>query len=153
MLTSPLLGDFLELARNHNNEWAKELTYKLRNIADNETPDIWTIQIDDSAAPTIIDAINGGEKIRIGHVTSDPRKYGNQLNCLPLLLKRGDKLSLLPQVEESIQIGDQILFCGDYGIAPLIEWTLQNYNTLRYVTTGETRPDGYIWRWLARREQ
>lgn len=153
LLTSPLLSDFLRLARRHNNDWARELTVKLRNIANNKVPDIWTIRIDKESAPTMVEAINGGEDMRIGHLTSDPRRRDHQLSCLPLLLKRGDEFTLLPQVEDPLQCGDQILFCGRHSGAQLMEWTLQNYNTLRYIITGESRPDGYVWRWLAKRQQ
>lgn len=152
LLSAPLLSDFLKLARRHNNDWARELTTKLRHIADKKVPDLWTITIDSDAAPTLIEALEAAEEMRIGHITADPRQHGHQLRCLPLLLKRGGDFTLLPQVEETIEAGDQILFCGDYGVAQLMEWTLQNHNTLRYIITGENRPDGYVWRWLAKRQ-
>jgi hypothetical protein len=30
-------------------------------------------------------------------------------------------------------------------------WTLRNLNAISYVVTGEDRPAGLVWRWLARR--
>lgn len=153
LLTSPLLSDFLRLARRHNNSWAEALTRKLRSLANNKAPDIWTVSIDAATSPTLIEAINQGEDMRLGHLTSDPRHQQSQLHCLPLLLKRGDDFMLLPQVEDPIQSGDQILFCGREECSRLMEWTRQNYNTLRYIITGENRPDGHIWRWLAKQRQ
>ena len=152
LLTAPLLSDFLRLARRHNNDWAKELTALLRIIVNNKAPDIWTINIDTETAPAIVAALNDGEDLRIGHLTSDPRKFGHQLSALPLLLKRGDELALLPQVEDKLEHGDQILFCGRHSASELMEWTLQNHNMLRYSITGESRADGIVWRWLAKRQ-
>lgn len=153
LLTAPLLSDFLRLARRHDNDWARRLSQKLRQIADKQVPDIWTIRLDEICAPTITEALRGGEDMRLGHLTSDPRKYRNQLRCLPLLLKRGDSFILLPQVEERLRDGDQILFCGDYGVEGLMELTLKNPANLRYIISGESRPDGHLWRWLTRHQQ
>ena len=152
ILTAPLLSDFLRLARRNKNDWAKELTAKIFSVSDNKVPDIWTIEINSKQALTIIDSLNKNNDVRLGHLTSDPRDRNRQLKCLPLLLKRNDDFMLLPEVDEHLQENDQILFCGLYGINQLMSWTLQNYNSLRYIETGETRPDGYVWRWLAKRQ-
>ncbi len=153
LLTSPLLSDFLRLARRNDNSWAKAVTDKLRTLADNTVPSIWTVCIDEQTSPTLVEAINQNEDMRLGHLTSDPRNKNKQLNCLPLLLKRGDTLLLLPQVEDRIENGDQILFCGREKCSRLMAWTQQNYNALRYIITGQNRPDGHIWRWFAKRQR
>jgi hypothetical protein len=32
-----------------------------------------------------------------------------------------------------------------------MQWSLRHLNALRYVQTGHQRPDGLVWRWLAKR--
>lgn len=58
LLTSPLLSDFLRLARRNNNSWAKAVTDKLHTLADNAVPSIWTVCIDEQTSPTLVEAIN-----------------------------------------------------------------------------------------------
>ena len=153
LLTAPLLDDFLRLAQRNDNEWARKLADDIQTVSDGIVPDIWTVELNLEQTPTILDAIEKNVMISIGHLITDPRKRRYQLQCLPLLLKRGEDFTLLPDVSDSVLPGDQILFCGRYGVAQMMEWTLNNFNTLRYVVTGETRPDGYVWRWIERRRK
>ena len=151
LVTSPLLYEFLRLVKHHGNELAKQLLPKIEQVSDNVVPDIWTLQIDYKSALAVTHAIETGRTIELGHLTADPRDRDIQLRCLPLLIKRKDELLLLPEVKQNIETGDQILLCGSYGTAELMRWTLQNHNALRYIETGETRPDGYVWHWFANR--
>ncbi len=151
LVTAPLLSEFLKLARSNDNEWAKALTEKLRQVADDIVPDIWTIAINPQRTPSISDALERKRDILLAHLITDPHQREQQTRCLPLMLKRGGENILLPEPEMRIEPNDQILFCGCYGAAQEMEWILQNLNILRYVHTGETRPDGLVWQWLARR--
>ncbi len=152
LVTIPLLHEFLKQIRQQGNEPAKQLLPKIRQISNNVVPDIWTLNISDKAALAVNDAIGNGHRILLDHLNSDPRDRHKQLHCLPLLLKRDNKTVLLPDINTAIKKDDQILFCGRHGMAELMDWTLQNHNVLNYVETGEARPDGYIWRWFARRQ-
>jgi len=151
LVTTPLLYEFLRLIKQQGNELAKQLLPQIEKVSDNIVPDIWTLQLNYKAALAVTHAIENGRDIRLGHISSDPRDRDNQLRCLPLLIKRGSDAILLPEVNTKLESGDQILFCGRYGTAELMSWTLQNHNALRYIETGETRPDGYVWRWFANR--
>lgn len=151
IVTTPLLNEFLKLIKQQGNDLAVEVVPKIERVCDNIVPDIWTIQINYKSALAVTYAIEHGRTIQLGHLTSNPRERERQLRCLPLLIKRKDEIILLPEVNEKIEAGDQILLCGRYGASDLMHWTLQNHNVLRYIETGETRPDGFIWRKLASR--
>jgi len=151
LVTAPLLSEFLKLARTNDNEWAKALTEQLRKVADDIVPDIWTITINPSRTPSISDALKRKRDLLLRHLTANPHQRDQQMRCLPLMLKRGEENIPLPELEMRIEPDDQILFCGCYGTAHNMEWILQNDNILRYVHTGETRPDGLVLQWLARR--
>ena len=151
LVTAPLLSEFLKLARTNDNEWAKTLTGQLRKVADDIVPDIWTITINPSRTPAISDALKRKRDLLLRHLTTNPHQRDQQMRCLPLMLKRGEENIPLPELEMRIEPDDQILFCGCYGTAHNMEWILQNDNILRYVHTGETRPDGLVLQWLARR--
>ena len=66
------------------------------------------------------------------------------------MCKRGSEEMLLPDDDEPLKIGDQLLFCARYNTSGRMGWILGNSNVLEYIETGEERPDGYIWRWLAK---
>ncbi len=151
LVTTPLLYEFLRLIKQQGNEQAKQLLPEIEHISNEVVPDIWTLNIGYRSALAATHAIENDRRIQLGHLSSDPRDRNQQLRCLPLLLKRGEETILLPKVNQVVETGDQILFCGHYGVAELMGWTLQNHNVLRYIETGETRPDGYIWRWFANR--
>lgn len=148
-VTAPLLYEFLKLIKQQGNEKARQLLLQIEQVSNNVVPDIWTLKIGYKSALAVTHAIENNRQIQLGHLSSAPRERDKQLHCLPLLLKRGDETILLPDISTVIETGDQILFCGRYGVAELMDWTLQNHNVLNYIETGETRPDGYIWRWFA----
>ena len=150
LVTAPLLYEFLKLVKHQGNDLARELLPKIRDVTDNIVPDIWTIHINYKSALALTYAIEKERNILLGHLTSDPRNRDKQLRCLPLLIRRNGESILLPEVNEKLITGDQLLFCGRYGVSELMRWTLQNHNALRYIETGETRPDGYIWRKFAK---
>ncbi len=146
LVTAPLLSDFLRLARRNSNDWAEETLDKLRPIADGVVPDIWAIDISEQTTPTVIQALAQGKDIRLGHIITDPRDRDHRLSCLPLLLKRQGQHTLLPSYREPLHRGDQLLFCGRWGIQQFMGWTLNNINVLHYIETGISRPDGLLWR-------
>lgn len=149
-VTAPLLSDFLRLARQNENDWAIALTKRLRAVADDIVPDIWTLTINSEDAPSIADAIKRKRDIHLEHLITDPHHREIKMCCMPLMLRRNNQDILLPELGLDIEVGDQILFCGRYGTAQNMEWILRNHNILRYVHTGETRPDGFVWQWLAK---
>ena len=153
LVTAPLLSDFLRLARHHKNDWAKATLEKLRPIANGMVPDIWSIDITPEHSAALDAALSQGADIRLGHLMTDPRDRNHRLCCLPLLLKRDTELLLLPETRQKLEMGDQILFCGRYGVQQRMEWTLNNINVLSYIETGETRPDGWVWRLITRQQR
>jgi hypothetical protein len=55
---------------------------------------------------------------------------------------------LLPDMEENLQSGDQVLFCGRQESSYQIRSIVNDQQALNYVQTGIDRPSGTIWRWL-----
>jgi hypothetical protein len=70
---------------------------------------------------------------------------------MALLLRRGKEETLRPGEEVEIQPGDKILFCGRQGVAAHQYRTLNDDRVVRYLVSGETRPQGALWRWFAQR--
>jgi hypothetical protein len=152
LLTDPVLCRFLSLARRQRERWANGLQQRIRDITDGVTPETWAVTINEEDAPAIVDALSRGETVYLRHLLQEPHDRRVTLPCLPLLLLRGEREVLLPYAdEETLRIGDQLLFCAQPGARSRMAWVLYNPNALEYVETGIERPDGYIWRWWSRR--
>jgi Trk K+ transport system NAD-binding subunit len=151
LLTTPLLTDFLRLAGQQNEDWANILVSRVVGVLTDRPPDSWTITIDDEQAPAIQEMIRKGSDVSIGMLCTDPRDLTLTLSCVPLYLQRTADEILLPGNDCVLQPGDRLLFCGHQDTATYMRWTMNNFNALNYISTGEDRPSGYLWRWLAER--
>jgi len=150
LISTPLLKDFLRLARGHGNDWATRLLERLSPLLNGETPQLWTARLTPQEAPAVGAALSGGE-LKIGHLFADPGERDRRLPWLPLLLVRGDVEQLLPPDDTVLASGDAILCCGRWDTFKRMGWLLTDPNVLHYVLTGDTRPQGSVWRWLAAR--
>lgn len=151
MLTTPLLDNFLHLILKESNEWANEQISRLTAVIGEVVPDIWYYPLDETYTPAVCQVLQEGGTVQLDELLRDSRDRSEHLSCLPLLLirKSGEEI-LFPQEEESLQVGDQLLFGGKTGVHERMKWPLQNRNALRYVQTGEERAAGYLWRAFVR---
>lgn len=152
LITVPLLTDFLRLARHQKQEWAQEMIEHMRPVLGGVTPDLWTVTISAELAPAVEEMLQAGTSLELLHLLLDPHNRDERLHCLPLMLQRPKVEKLFPQEHTEIQAGDQILFCGRPGVAARQRRTLKNHNAIRYLVTGETQPEGTVWRWFAHRD-
>jgi voltage-gated potassium channel len=150
-ISTPLLTSFLREARHQSNDWVSELVDRLWRLASNRTPDLWTVELTPDGAPAVLAALAKDRKVRLGQIQHDARGREHRLNCLPLLLQRGNELQLLPADNLVLVPGDRILMCGRPGVVDQMQWALVNANALRYLQTGEWRAEGTLWRWITSR--
>lgn len=150
LIITPLLADFLKLARERDEAWANILVSRVTGVVTERSPQTWTITIDAVKSPAVNTLLDEGTQIRIAQIISDPNDSSRKLSCVPLLLKRGHHLELLPDMETPLQDQDQLLFCGIDEARLAMKTTLRNFNVLSYVLTGMDRPSGSLWRWLTR---
>jgi Trk K+ transport system NAD-binding subunit len=153
LITTPLLTDFLRLARHKNDAWAAELAGLIRGLVPEAVPEVWAISLDDTSAPAVCVALMEERMIRLRHLMCYPGDRTRPAPCLALLLRRGSQDTLLPSAEQVLRAGDQLLFCGRTSSPATMQRALVDHNVLRYVETGELRPDGYVWRWFATRRR
>ena len=151
LMMTPLLSRFLRQVRHHNEEWAKNLLERLQAISGGCTPRTWALEITPESAPAVVQALQVGYTVKLKTLLREPRERDCPLPCVALLLVRGEKQIELPDLGKRLCIGDTLLLSAPCDAADRMQWTLFNYNVMNYVMTGETRPDGYIWRWWARR--
>jgi len=150
LITTPLLEDFLELARRQDEDWANLLVARVTGVVTDRSPSTWALGIDREDAPAVTELSAEGLRITIQHLITDPHAPPQPLACVPLLLKRGTTHILTPEPDTRLKQGDRLLFCGNEAVHREMLLTARNFNMLNFIVTGEDRPAGHVWRWLAR---
>lgn len=149
-LTAPLLPVFLQQARMQSNQWANELVSRISAVTGEMVPEVWTLTLNEHEAPALLHTL-AEDDVYLGQVMHDLRERDHLLPCLPLLLQRGSETRLIPAEDVALRSGDRLLFCGKAGAMQRMQRALYNGNALRYLLTGEERPDGWVWRALKAR--
>jgi Trk K+ transport system NAD-binding subunit len=150
-MISPLLAQFLHLARNQTNAWANQLIAHLVSVVGEQVPETWSIIIDRYSAPAVTGLISRGWSISLDHLGQDPDNRDCKLDLVPLMLLRDNTPLLLPDATLQIKHQDHILFCGRPSARNALAELLNNPRTLTYIINGEIVPDSYLWRWLYRK--
>jgi Trk K+ transport system NAD-binding subunit len=153
LIKTPLAIKFIELLRQQDEYWARELLFQLSDIIQDKSLDLWALGIDQQRAPAIHDALASGSEVRSGLLCRDPRDREQGLPALVLLIQRGDEMLLLPDVDTRLQAGDEILVGGQHRARAFMNWITDNRNVLSYVDSGIEVPGGLVWRWLKTRQQ
>jgi Trk K+ transport system NAD-binding subunit len=152
LLTTPLLGDFLRLARQQSESWANVLVSRVVGVLSDRPPDSWTLAISRRQTPAVIEMYRRGYTVTLGMLCTDPRDISSTLPCVPLFLKNHSEDLLIPGNDAVVRPGDRILFCGQQQAETHMRWTTNNFNALNFVCTGKDQPSGYLWRWLTERD-
>ncbi len=148
-MISPLLAQFLALARNQTNAWANQLISHLVGTVGENVPETWAITIDEIHAPAVDNLLSWGMPVTLDSLTRDPSNREDKLDLVPLLLLRGNKPMLQPESYIPLMHGDQILFCGRANAKDALPLMLSNHKVLTYIMDGKEIADGWIWRWVS----
>lgn len=153
LLGTPMLYQFMSLAMHQDDSWACELVSRITATLEEELPEVWEQEISEAEAWAVCQALGQGQVVTLGDLLHNPREREQTLPCIPLLLLRDGSWVTLPEEKTYLKGGDRILFCGRYLANRRMSWTLQNEHALNYVLTGESRPQGWVWRMLQRQGQ
>lgn len=150
-LVTPVLAQFLALARSQSNAWANALIGRLVETVGENVPETWRVTLSGELAPAVINLLGHGKTVLLETLTSDPANRETRLPLVPLLLLRGGETILLPEPSQSLEKDDRILFCGKNSAKSAQSLLLTNRKVLTYVRDGSETPDGVVWRWIASR--
>ncbi len=146
LLTAPLMIAFLNKARTQDPEWANVAISRMSGVIGDNRPNIWTINVTDTEARALHKVLTLGRSIRLGNLFQDPRLRDRKLQCVALMLKRSNRLLLMPTDDIVIKPGDQLLYCGTPVAERSMKWTINDIHSLNYIMTFEASPDSFIWR-------
>lgn len=147
LLATPLLTEFESYARYQDDAWACQLVSRIVALVHEHVPDVWEISVVEEHAHAVCEALSEGVGVTLGNLLQDPRDRERGLPAIPLMLLRRNKRELLPKEDLRLRRGDRLLLCGRHCAHSRMGWTLQNVHALGYILTGNSRPEGSVWRW------
>lgn len=150
-MISPMLAQFLSLARSQTNDWANKLISQLVMTMGETVPETWAIRIDKENTPAVIELIKAGLPVTLQHLMQDPANRDRQLELVPILLLRNNTPSLVPETSTRLKAGDRILFCGSPQTKSTLPAIINNTKTLTYIIDGIEVPNSLVWRWLEKK--
>jgi Trk K+ transport system NAD-binding subunit len=148
LIKTPLTMTFIEYMRSQDDSWAQQLLMRVSAIIEDKPLDVWVICVNPDDTPAIHDSLQRKRLVRTGFLCKDPRNREDDLPAMVLLIQRRGELIVLPEPETRLEVGDEILMCGQHRAQFFINWICDNYNVLRYMRSGLEAPGGIVWRWL-----
>ncbi|MBA4502397.1 potassium channel family protein [Marinobacterium marinum] len=151
-LKTPLLPLFLECLQQQDDVWAHTLVNRMSHVVGDRELDSWAVRVSPETAPAIM-AMLSEQPVTLRYLNKDPRQHDRMLPCFPLLLKTETDVHLLPGELHALSPGDELLFCGLTVAKRQMEWSVNNYNVLHYLLTGEDPPHTVLARLLRRHKR
>ncbi|KAB7623361.1 potassium channel family protein [Alkalilimnicola sp. S0819] len=150
-LVAPLLPAFLSWLREQPPQAVEELAERLRRLNEGRVPHLWSVRLTERETPALNEAFARGEALRLDTLLRSPGNREHHLACQVLLVQREGDLAALPGGDWCLAPGDRLLLCGSRFARGRLNWSLCNHNALAYLLSGEQRPSGLVWRYLAKR--
>ncbi len=152
-LIAPLLKPLFEHLRGGDDRvLLQQVLDELRaRVGSKVAPRLWTVDVTPADAPALAGLLANGARVALADILRNPVARDEQLAVVPLVVRSGETIEVMPDGERALQGGDQILLCGRDVVHRTLEGTLHNEYTLRYLITGVDEPRGYFMRWLSER--
>lgn len=147
LLRTPLISDFLEAIKAHDDDWANLLVSRILGVTTDEVPYLWEIKLNKARTPALYKACMTSI-VTLADLLRDPQERTQVLPAIALLLKRNDKVIVLPDVNTPLAVSDRLLMCASYETNRHMQWATQNDNVMHYLLTGEETSGGDLWRRL-----
>ncbi len=154
-LIAPLLRTFFEHVREHpldaRDAFLRNVVEQLHDRVGGSNPRLWTIELCDESASALMASLRGGGIITLGEILRDPGDRDHHLACVPMVIQSASRTIVMPAYSHVLEVGEKILLCGRNDAYHLLDATLNNEYTLRYLITGIDEPRGYVMKWVVNR--
>lgn len=147
-LISPQIQILIDYLRDQGEEVTKQVVDQLKVAVGENQPHLWRSNLCASEASAVIEYLNSRSTLTLGELIRNPYDLSASLSCMALTIQRDDLRIMLPTNDETLQLGDEILFCGTEHSESLLSATMNNEYTLQYLISGIDPPRGYVFSWL-----
>jgi hypothetical protein len=150
-LISPLIQTLIDYLRDQDRSRAEDLIRRLKEKIGEQRPHLWRVNLYRDWAGAATAYLSEHKSLCLGDLLRDPQDRSRSLHCVPLMMQRDQHCIMIPTLQQELQPGDEIVFCGTERSERLLLATLNNPYTLHYLVTGIDMPRGYFFSWLSRR--
>ncbi len=152
--TTPLLQAFLQYMIRQDDQFAQRAVGQCEAVLHGRAPSLWMIEATDDLAVGIQTAQENGVEVRLQHLSYNSRSETSEhLDCVCLVHERGASRIFLPGEDQSLQVGDRLLFAGRDPARREMLWALCTPDALFAYATGQHLPSGALGRWLLKRRK
>ena len=150
-LTAPLAQALIDDLASSDERKTALIVERLTRVMGAEEPLMWQLSLNFDEALALCERLESGAAIGLRDLIRNPMDLAASLQCVPLVLRRGGTLLMLPNDDQRLEPRDVILFCGTERSKRLLQASANNHYTLQYLLTGKDPPRGYVFSWIARR--
>lgn len=111
-LRTPWLTQLLSEIRSRDDAWAQALLDQLGSHLGSRTPVLWRVRLDAEFAPALVSVMNEHDRVLVGTLTVNPDDRTHQLPALAVGLARDGVFRAVPDADEPLRLGDELLFAG-----------------------------------------
>nr|WP_298374030.1 NAD-binding protein [uncultured Halomonas sp.] len=148
LLISPLIQELIDWLAEREPAQTETLVTQLQAALGAKPAHLWLVRLVPSEAPAMTEYLDAGGTMALGVLCRDACSFPKGLPCEALAVRRAGQSVMLPDKDFSLEIGDEVLFCGSHQAEPMLQATLHNPYTLRYVVTGVDESRGYVFTWI-----
>ncbi len=152
-LISPQIQILVDNLREQGEEITRVLVDQLRETIGEYPPHLWRINLCHVEAGAVVEHLNKDRPLTLGELIRNPYNLNKSIACMAFSINRNGNLIMLPDINEHLFIGDEILLCGTQSSETLLAATLNNAYTLHYLITGIDTPRGTFFRWIESRRK
>jgi hypothetical protein len=120
----------------------------LRKYVGDARPRLWTVDIGRESAPALAGLVEDGCTVSLGELLRNPADRDRRLPCVPLVMDSGGEVTVMPTMSTPVKLSDKFLFCGARQVPALLDATLNNEYTLRYLISGVDETRSVVLRWV-----
>lgn len=151
-IRTPLLPVFIEqMLTQYDDVWAHTLLNRMSSMVSEQELDSWAFTVSEQDTPAVMQMLEEQREVPLSVFMKHPRQRDRALKAFPLLLRRDKELDILPGELDLLKAGDELLFCGLAKAGRQMEWTVNNYNVLNYVLTGQDDANSLLARMLRKK--
>jgi hypothetical protein len=152
LLTAPLLKALFERMResqlSSDDDFVHGVLNDLRKNVGGARPRLWTADVSRESSPALASLVEGGRAVSLGELLRDPADRNRRLPCVPLVMESGGEVTVMPAMSTPVKLSDKILFCGAHHVPALLDASLNNEYTLRYLISGVDETRSIVLRWV-----
>ena len=152
LLIAPLLKTFFEALRERDagpqDRLLGTVVDRLSSTVGGTQPRLWTLETCEATASALYRLAEHGISVTLEDILRDPVDPTRRLACVPLVATSESGPVVMPELSAPVRPGGQILLCGTPQALRLLDATLNNEYTLRYLVSGVDEPRGIVMKWL-----